>query len=130
VAVVESTGSALGTSVKRKEDASLLRGRGTYVDNMTLPGMVAMVVVRSPYPHARIKNVNLDAARAAEGVVAAFAGADLAGDWTGGMPCAWPVTEDIKMPPHYPLAAEIARYQGDGLSARRAVALISIPGVQ
>ncbi len=116
MAVVESTGTVLGTSVKRKEDASLLRGQGTYVDNMKLPGMVAMVVVRSPYPHARIKSVNLDAARAAEGVVAAFSGAELAGDWTGGMPCAWPVTEDIKMPPHYPLAAEIARYQGDGVA--------------
>jgi carbon-monoxide dehydrogenase large subunit len=116
MAVVESTGTALGTSVRRKEDASLLRGRGTYVDNMTLPGTVAMVVVRSPYPHARIKSVNLEAARAAEGVVGAFSGAELAGDWTGGMPCAWPVTEDIKMPPHYPLAAEIARYQGDGVA--------------
>ena len=73
----------VGTSVKRKEDASLLRGRGTYVDNLTLPGTVFMAVVRSPYPHARIKSVNLDAARAAEGVVAAFSGADLADDWKG-----------------------------------------------
>ena len=113
MAVVEQTGTALGTSVKRKEDASLLRGLGTFVDNLTLPGMVAMVVVRSPYPHARIRSVNLDAARAAEGVVAAFSGADLAEDWAGGLPCAWPVTEDIKMPPHFPLASEIARYQGD-----------------
>ena len=58
----------------------------------------------------------LDAARAAEGVVAAFSGADLAEDWAGGMPCAWPVTEDIKMPPHYPLAVDEARYQGDGVA--------------
>ena len=116
MAVTESTEAFVGSSVKRKEDASLLRGQGTYVDNLTLPGTVAMIVVRSPYPHARIKSVNLDAARAAEGVVAAFSGADLADDWAGGMPCAWPVTEDIKMPPHYPLAAEIARYQGDGVA--------------
>src|SRR4249919_3391175 len=104
MAVAETTGAAVGSSVKRKEDASLLLGRGTYVDNLTLPGTVAMVLVRSPYPHARIKSVNLDAARAAEGVVAAFSGADLADDWAGGMPCAWAVTEEIKMPPHYPLA--------------------------
>ena len=113
---VEAAPKVIGTSVKRKEDASLLRGRGTFVENLTLPGMVYMTVVRSPYPRARIKSVNLEAARAAEGVVAAFSGADLAGDWAGGMPCAWPVTEDIKMPPHFPLASEESRYQGDGVA--------------
>jgi len=113
---VETRGSAIGTSVKRKEDATLLRGRGTYVENLMLPGTVFMVVVRSPYPHARIKRVDLSAARAAEGVVAAFSGADLADDWAGGLPCAWPVTEDIKMPPHFPLATDETRYQGDGVA--------------
>ena len=54
-----------------------------------------MIVVRSPYAHARIRSVNLDAARAAEGVVAAFTGADLQDDWKAPMPCAWPVTEDM-----------------------------------
>ncbi|HLG07658.1 MAG TPA: xanthine dehydrogenase family protein molybdopterin-binding subunit [Gaiellaceae bacterium] len=112
----ETTGTFVGTSVKRKEDASLLRGRGTYVENLTLPGTVFMALVRSPYPHARIKGVNLDAARAAAGVVAAFSGADLAEDWKGGLPCAWPVTEDIKMPPHFPLATDEARFQGDGVA--------------
>jgi carbon-monoxide dehydrogenase large subunit len=116
MAVAESTGTVVGTSVKRKEDASLLRGRARFVDNLTLPGTVFMAVVRSPYPHARISSVKLDAARAAGGVVAAFSGADLAGDWAGAMPCAWPVTEDIKMPPHFPLAAEEARFQGDGVA--------------
>jgi carbon-monoxide dehydrogenase large subunit len=110
---VEATPSVVGTSVKRREDASLLRGRGTFVDNLTLPGTVYMALVRCPYPHARIRSVDLGAARAAEGVVAAFSGADLAEDWAGGMPCAWPVTEDIKMPPHYPVATAEARYQGD-----------------
>ena len=113
---IETTGSFVGTSVKRKEDAALLRGRGTYVENLSLPGTVFMTLVRSPYPHARIKSVNLDAVRAAEGVVAAFSGADLAEDWKGSLPCAWPVTEDIKMPPHYPLAVDEARYQGDGVA--------------
>ena len=110
---VETAPKVMGTAVKRKEDASLLRGRGTYVENLTLPGTAYMVVVRSPYPRARIKAVDLDATRAAEGVLAAYSGADLAEDWAGGLPCAWPVTEDIKMPPHFPLATEEARYQGD-----------------
>ncbi len=116
MAVAESTETFVGTSVKRKEDESLLRGRGTFVENLTLPGTVAMIVIRSPYAHARITRIDLDAARAAEGVVAAFSGADLAEDWAGGMPCAWPVTEDIKMPAHYPLATDVARYQGDGVA--------------
>jgi carbon-monoxide dehydrogenase large subunit len=112
----ETAPGIVGTSVKRKEDASLLRGRGTFVDNLTLPGTLYMAVVRSPYPHARINRVDLEAARAAEGVVAVFSGADLAADWKGGLPCAWPVTEDIKMPTHYPLATDEARYQGDGVA--------------
>jgi aerobic carbon-monoxide dehydrogenase large subunit len=116
MAIAESTETFVGTSVKRKEDEALLRGRGTFIEGLTLPGTVAMVVIRSPYAHARITRIDLDAARSAEGVVAAFSGADLAEDWAGGMPCAWPVTEDIKMPPHYPLAADVARYQGDGVA--------------
>jgi carbon-monoxide dehydrogenase large subunit len=116
MAVTEETGTYVGSSVKRKEDDALLRGRATFVDNLTLPGMLWMAVVRSPYAHARIESIDLTAVRAAEGVVAAFSGADLAEDWAGGMPCAWPVTEDIKMPPHFPLAAEETRYQGDGVA--------------
>ena len=68
-----------------------------------------MAIVRCPYPHARIASVSLGAARAAEGVLAAFSGAALAEDWKGSLPCAWAVTEDIKMPPHVPLGVEEAR---------------------
>ncbi len=74
-----------------------------------------MVVVRSPYAHARVKSVDLDAARKADGVVAAFSAADLQDDWKAAMPCAWPVTEDMKNPPHYPLT-DTARYQGEALA--------------
>ena len=53
--------------------------------------------------------------RKAEGVVAVFTAADLQDDWKAAMPCAWPVTEDMKNPPHYPLT-ETPRYQGDGVA--------------
>ena len=53
---------------------------------------------------------------AAPGVVAAFSGTDLVDDIPAGLPCAWPVTEDIKMPPHWPLARDKARYAGDGVA--------------
>ncbi|HSI98560.1 MAG TPA: xanthine dehydrogenase family protein molybdopterin-binding subunit, partial [Gaiellaceae bacterium] len=110
------TTTFMGSPVKRKEDASHLQGRGTFVDSLTLPGTVYMAVVRSPFPHARITSVDLEAARSAEGVIAAFSGADLAEDWAGPLPMAWPVTEDTKNPPHYPLTPDVARYQGDGVA--------------
>ena len=116
MAVTETTEAFVGTSVKRKEDAALLRGQTTFVDNLMLPGTVFMALVRSPYPHARITRVNVEAARKAEGVVAAFSGAELVEEWKGGLPCAWPVTEDIKTPAHFPLVVEEARYQGDGVA--------------
>ncbi len=105
----------VGSPVKRREDRTLLTGRGTYVDNMTPVGTLSMVVVRSPFAHARVTSISLDAARASEGVVAAFSAADLQDDWKAAMPCAWPVTEDMKNPPHYPLT-DVARYQGDGVA--------------
>lgn len=106
----------IGAAVGRKEDARLLTGERRYVEDLTMPGTVFAVVVRSPHAHARITKVDLAAARAAEGVVAAFSGADLADEWKGGLPCAWPVTEDIKIPDHWPLAKDKARYAGDGVA--------------
>jgi carbon-monoxide dehydrogenase large subunit len=111
-----ATETYIGSPVKRKEDHALLTGRATYVDNLTLPGALAMVMVRSPYAHARITSVDTSGARAAEGVVAVLSGADLADDWKSSLPCAWPVTEDMKSPPHYPLAVEEARFVGDGVA--------------
>jgi aerobic carbon-monoxide dehydrogenase large subunit len=112
----EATGAIVGTSAPRKEDARLLRGQGRFVDDLTVPGMVWMAVVRSPHAHARIRGVDLSRARAAEGVVAAFSGAELEEDWTAALPMAWPVTEDINNPSHFPLATTKARYAGDGVA--------------
>ncbi len=106
----------VGAPVKRKEDGPLLQGRGTYIDNLSLPGALSMVVVRSPYAHARIVSIDVAAAQASEGVVAVFTGADLRDDWKAAMPCAWPVTEEMKNPPHYPLAVSEVKYQGDGVA--------------
>ena len=105
----------IGSPVKRREDATLLTGRGTFVENMTPVGTVFMAVVRSPYAHARVAGIDLEAARKAEGVVAVFSAAELQDDWKAAMPCAWPVTEDMKNPAHYPLT-DVARHQGDGVA--------------
>jgi carbon-monoxide dehydrogenase large subunit len=105
----------IGAPIKRREDAALLRGRGTFVDNMAPVGTVAMAVVRSPYAHARVVSIDATAARAAEGVVAVFTAADLKEDWKAPLPCAWPVTEEMKSPEHYPLTDEPC-FQGDGVA--------------
>jgi aerobic carbon-monoxide dehydrogenase large subunit len=106
----------VGTPVERKEDARLLRGETRWVDNMTLPGMLWMAVVRSPYAHAKINKVDVSKALAADGVVAAFSGAELADEWAGSLPCAWPVTGDCHIPQHHPLTSDKARYAGDGVA--------------
>ncbi len=106
----------IGAPMKRKEDRALLLGEGTYVDNLTVTGQLVMAVVRSPYARARITSIDTEAARAADGVVAVFTGADLRDDWKSSLPCAWPVTEEMRSPEHFPLAIDEARYQGDGVA--------------
>jgi aerobic carbon-monoxide dehydrogenase large subunit len=71
----------LGTAVPRKEDHRLLTGRGRYVSDLTLPGMLHVAFVRSPMAHATIRRVDGDGARALPGVVAVLSGddAELAG---------------------------------------------------
>ena len=116
MATTETKTTYIGAAVERKEDARLLRGDTRWVDNMTLPGMLWMAVVRSPYAHAKITKVDVEKALAAEGVVAAFSGADLQPEWAGSLPCAWPVTGDCRIPVHHPLTADKARYAGDGVA--------------
>ena len=115
MSATEERTAYIGSPVKRREDEALLTGRGTYVDTMAPVGTVCMVVVRSPTAHARVTRVDLAAARKAEGVVAAFSAADLQDDWKAPLPCAWPVTEDMKSPTHYPLT-DVPCYAGDGVA--------------
>jgi carbon-monoxide dehydrogenase large subunit len=67
----------IGQSVKRKEDARFIRGRGNYVDDVKLPGMLYMDIARSPYAHARIKSIDTSKALAIPGVLAVITGKDL-----------------------------------------------------
>jgi len=101
-----------GASVKRREDPRLLTGRGRFTDDIQLPGTVYAVFVRSPYAHARIKNVDVSKALQA-GALAALSGKDLEGK-VGPVPCAWVITNaDIKVPKYRPLAVDKVRYVGD-----------------
>jgi len=115
VAEGHETGSEVGRARARKEDARLVTGQTNWTDNITLPGMVHMAFVRSPHAHAKITRVDISAARAMPGVIAAFAGADFAGE-QGSLPCAWPVTADIVIPDHPPMAVTEVRYPGEAVA--------------
>jgi carbon-monoxide dehydrogenase large subunit len=105
----------VGRARRRKEDARLITGRTTWTDNMTLPGMLHLAVVRSPVAHARITHVDVSAARQAPGVVAVFTGQDLA-DEQGSIPCAWPVTPDMVNPGHPSIAVDVVRHVGEAVA--------------
>ena len=102
----------VGRARLRKEDARLIRGRTRWTENVTLPGMLHMAILRSPHAHATITRMDVSAAQAAPNVVAAFSGADVA-DTQGVLACAWPVTEDIVMPAYTPLAVTEVRHVGE-----------------
>src|SRR5580693_4945365 len=102
----------IGKPRARKEDARLVTGQTNWTDNIVLPGMVHVAYLRSPMAHARITSVDVSAARGTSGVIAAFSGADFAAE-QGSLPCAWPVTPDIVIPAHPPMATDEVRYVGE-----------------
>ncbi len=110
------SGRYVGQAVLRREDPRFLTGQGNYVDNIVLPGELRVVIVRSPFAHARIRSVDLSGALRVPGVVAAFSGFDLRDDWAAPLPMIWPVTPDLHVPDHWPLAVEEAKFAGDGVA--------------
>jgi aerobic carbon-monoxide dehydrogenase large subunit len=109
--------TVMGTRVLRKEDPALLTGESRFTDDLTVAGALHVRIVRSPVAHARIRSIDATAARAHPGVVAVLTGPDLQGEFANPLPCAWPVTEDMKHPAHWPLALDEVRYVGDGVAA-------------
>jgi carbon-monoxide dehydrogenase large subunit len=109
------TTAEVGRARLRKEDAKLVTGQTTWTDNIQLAGMVHMAVLRSPMAHAKIKKIDVSGALQRPGVIAAFTATDL-GSQEIGLPCAWPVTRDMKQPAHPPLAVDEVRYVGDAVA--------------
>jgi carbon-monoxide dehydrogenase large subunit len=104
-----------GSGIKRREDPRLITGKGKYTDDMQLPGMLHMAIVRSPHAHARIKSINTASAKSMPGVVGVFTGTDLTG--LGTIPCAWLIpNSNLKTPAHPALATDRVRYVGDGVA--------------
>jgi len=100
---------------RRREDYRLITGQGNYVDDLRSPqgrpAVLYMAVVRSPYAHAEISSISLDAARALPGVIAAFEAEELVNT----MPAmdTIPIPHNLRKPVRRPLAVQRARYVGD-----------------
>lgn len=106
-----------GASVKRREDPRFIRGQGSFTDDVKLPGMLSLAILRSPYAHARITHINATKARSMPGVVAVYTGQDLI-DRLQPVPTAWLIpNSDLKVPEYRALAVDKVRFVGDGVVA-------------
>jgi carbon-monoxide dehydrogenase large subunit len=110
----------IGASVRRKEDARFLNGRGNYTDDINRPGQLYAYVKRSDRPHAKINSIDTSAAAKAPGVVAVFTGADMAAESIGGLPCGWQIHNKdgspMAEPPHPVMAIGKVRHVGDPIA--------------
>jgi carbon-monoxide dehydrogenase large subunit len=102
----------VGERIKRREDPRLITGQATYVDDVRLPGMQTALILRSPHAHAKLKSVNVDAARKLDGVACALSGEDLK-DRIGSLPCVAPADH---VPFHPVLARGKVRFVGEGVA--------------
>src|SRR3954453_16440628 len=102
---VEAPAREVGKARRRKEDARLITGRTQWTDNLVLPGMLHLAIVRTPVAHPKLSGVDVTAAREAPGVIAGFPGREFAEE-QGPLPCSWPVTPDMVNPGPPSLAVE------------------------
>jgi len=105
----------VGKSRLRKEDPRLLTGRTRWTDNLALPGLLHMAILRSPMAHARITSIDTSAAKEMPGVLTVLTGADLA-DEQGSLPCAWPITADMKAPNAPSVAVDKVNFAGEAVA--------------
>jgi aerobic carbon-monoxide dehydrogenase large subunit len=100
----------IGEPIKRKEDGRFIRGKGNYLDDVELPGMLHMAIMRSPHAHARIKSVDTAAASAMPGVIAVVTGELMAQHKLAWMPTLSYDTQAV-------LATDKVRFQGQEVAA-------------
>ena len=110
----EPAGRLVGASVKRREDGRLVAGRARYLDDLVVPGLLHVAIVRSPHAHARVRGVAREAAKDSTGVVAVLTLADLP-QCAGSVP---PLVPAAGMPPyvHPVLAGGIVRHVGEAVA--------------
>lgn len=106
------TVTQIGAPLARKEDQRLITGRSRYTDNMVLPGMLHLAMVRSPFAHAKIEAIDASEAKSVPGVIAVLTGNDVA-DSQGSLPNAWPITPDQQAPAHPAIAVDRVSFTGE-----------------
>jgi carbon-monoxide dehydrogenase large subunit len=111
-ATEERPAPEVGAPRRRKEDARLITGRTRWTDNIVLPGMLHLAMVRSPFAHARITAVGTEAAKSAPGVVTVLTGADLAEE-QGALPNSWAIIPEQKAPMHPSMAVDRVAFAGE-----------------
>ena len=102
-----------GQSITRVEDARLLTGQGRFTDDLSRPGMLYGVTLRSPHAHAEIKDIDVSAALDVPGVVAVYTHKDV--ESYGPIPCLVPLSGEVKTP-RVLLADDRVRFVGDGVA--------------
>ncbi|MEJ7833240.1 MAG: xanthine dehydrogenase family protein molybdopterin-binding subunit [Nocardioides sp.] len=102
----------IGRDRRRKEDQRLITGRTRWTDNIVLPGMLHLAMVRSPFAHAKILSIDTAAAKTAPNVVDVLTGADL-GESQGVCINAWPITPDQVAPVHVPMPSDRVAFAGE-----------------
>ena len=119
----------VGAEVRRKEDPRLITGSSMYVDDLSIPGMGYVAIVRSPHPHARIGAIDASAAKAMPGVIAVVTGDELAqycgplsgaaGEGGSGEEADYEQREDEaeESPPVWPIARDTVRWVGEAVAA-------------
>jgi carbon-monoxide dehydrogenase large subunit len=112
--MAEERSPYIGRAMKRVEDPRLVKGIGTFTDDLRLPGMLHACILRSPHAHARILRIDAGAAKAIRGVVAVFTGADV-NDACGVVPCAAAIP-DLKVPAHTVLADDRVYFVGHAVA--------------
>ena len=111
---------AFGRPLTRNEDPRLLRGEALFVDDVELPGMLHAAFLRSDYAHARLKSIDVSAARQRQGVVAVYAAEDMGKDWRHGPPLVSPPPTIKEIVFHsrtqVPLVKDKVRFAGEPLA--------------
>ena len=111
----QPTTAELGRSRTRKEDARLITGRTRWTDNIALPGLLHLSMVRSPVAHARITGIDTEEARRLPGVLGVFTARDLGAEEIA-LPCGWTIVPDQKAPQRPPLAVDTVHFAGEGVA--------------
>src|SRR6476646_638921 len=108
----------VGQPIKRTEDRRLITGKGRYLDDIQMPGLAYMAILRSPYAHANIKSIDIEVAKSMPGVLDVLVGADVP---YNPLPMAWPAggsagsQNNVSTP--RALATDAVEWNGEGVAA-------------